>query len=266
MKKTSLAVILSGMAILPINAQDPMIVAHRGASQDAPENTLLAFRLAWKQGADAIEGDFHLSKDGVLVCIHDAKTNKLADRDLVVAESTLSELRVLDVGAGFGADFKGAMIPTIAEVLATVPPGKTIYVEIKCGPEAIPILMKELEQSGLPAQHVVVISFNEVVIRTLKVAAPGLKAYWLRSFKTDRFGKATPSLESVLHTLHESEADGLSSNVKIPEVYIHALKQAGFEWHVWTVNDSGTAKRMKALGARSITTDVPGRMRSSLAP
>ena len=76
-----------------------MIVAHRGASRDAPENTIPAFKLAWEQGADAIEGDFHLTKDGNIVCIHDGNTENVSNTNLVVRESTLAELRKLDVGA-----------------------------------------------------------------------------------------------------------------------------------------------------------------------
>ena len=70
-----------------------MIVAHRGASGEAPENTIPAFNLAWKQGADAIEGDFHLTKDGHVVCIHDANTKKVAGKNLVVKDTTLAELK-----------------------------------------------------------------------------------------------------------------------------------------------------------------------------
>jgi len=74
----------------------PLIVAHRGASHDAPENTIPAFQLAWQQKADAIEGDFYLTRDNEIVCIHDRTTKRYSDRDLVVAESTLEELRQLD--------------------------------------------------------------------------------------------------------------------------------------------------------------------------
>lgn len=82
-----------------------MIVAHRGASKEAPENTIPAFTLAWKQGADAVEGDFHLTADGYIVCIHDKDTKRVADRKLVVAESSLEDLRKLDV--------KETVIPTM---------------------------------------------------------------------------------------------------------------------------------------------------------
>ena len=103
---------------------DPLIVAHRGSSFEAPENTLPAFRLAWEQGADAIERDFLLTKDDQIVCIHDASTKRLSDKNLVVSKSTFEELRALDVGAWKHEKFKGTKIPTISEVFATIPKGK----------------------------------------------------------------------------------------------------------------------------------------------
>ncbi|MFM1902441.1 MAG: hypothetical protein RLZZ440_341, partial [Planctomycetota bacterium] len=83
---------------LPLAAQAQLITAHRGASYDAPENTLAAFRLAWEQGADAIEADFRLTSDGQIVCVHDADTERVAGVRHVVAETPLAELRALDAG------------------------------------------------------------------------------------------------------------------------------------------------------------------------
>lgn len=265
MIKATRSLVFSCMASFSLYANQPVVVAHRGASGDAPENTLPAFRLAWEQGADAIEGDFHLSKDGVIVCFHDARTKKRADEDLVVSESTVEALKALDVGAQFDARFKGTAIPTIAEAFATVPAGKSIYVEIKCGPEILPVLLKEIRNSELSEEQIVVISFHEEVIRQVKEMAPQFKAFWLCSFKKSKLGRLRPSLETVLQTLTGIRADGLSSNTKIPDAFIPAIADAGYEWHVWTVNDVATAQRMKALGARSITTDFPARIGNALA-
>lgn len=123
-------------------ARGQEIVAHRGASFDAPENTLSAFRLAWKLNADVIEGDFYLTKDEQIVCIHDKTTKRVAPKQtsLTIARSTLAELRALDVGSWKHPRFANERIPLLEEVLATVPEGKRIFVEIKCGPEIIPHL------------------------------------------------------------------------------------------------------------------------------
>jgi glycerophosphoryl diester phosphodiesterase len=247
-------------------ADDVMIVAHRGASKAAPENTLPAFKLAWKQGADAIEGDFHLTKDGHIVCIHDRNTKKVSGKNLVVRNVTLAELRKLDVGVRHGKAFKGTVIPTIAEVFATIPEQKTIYIEIKCGVEIIPTLLQEIEKSDLTRKQIVVISFDKKVIQALKTNAPRFKASWLSGFKKDKSGKISPSLETILTTLHEIKADGFSSTKNvIDEVLIKSIMEKGYEYHVWTVDDTKTARRFKQWGAKSITTNVPGYLKRTLA-
>ena len=141
-----------------------MVVAHRGASGEAPENTIPAFNLAWKQGADAIEGDFHLTKDGQVVCIHDANTKKVAGKNLVVKNTTLAELKKLDVGIKKGAAFEGTSIPTIGEVFETIPAKKKIYIEIKCGLEIISPLLREVSKSRLEKEQVVFICFDAKII------------------------------------------------------------------------------------------------------
>ena len=242
----------------------PLVVAHRGASQDAPENTLAAFKLAWEQGADAIEGDFLLTKDNKIVCIHDKSTERLAKRKLRVKESTLAQLQELDVGMGQGGKFAGTKIPTIAEVLATIPAGKKIFIEIKCGKEIIPTLLKEIKKSDLMDEQLAIICFNAEVIRLFKIKAPQHKTYWLSNFKRNKEGQLVPSLETVLRTLSSAKADGLDSHHGIPEHTARRIQEEGFEWHVWTVNDLKTAKRLKALGVESITTDVPGHLKKAL--
>src|SRR5438552_9814499 len=113
------------------------IIAHRGASHDAPENTLASVNLAWRQHADAVEIDVQFSKDGKLVVIHDNSTRRTGRVNKKVSEQTLSELRRLDVGRWRGRTWSGQRIPTLDEVLATVPHGKRLYVELKCGPDGL---------------------------------------------------------------------------------------------------------------------------------
>lgn len=236
----------------------PLIVAHRGASFDAPENTLPAFELAWKQGADAIEGDFRLTADGHIVCIHDKDTDKYADTNLVVAESTLEALRNLDVGAYRGNEFAGTIIPTLREVLQTVPENKKIYIEIKSGKEIVPSLVAEIISSGLKTEQIVVIAFDAEVIRAIKAIAPHYKACWLSGFELTSNQELQPSPQSVLRTLKDISADGFSSSNKfIQESYIRSILNNGYEYHVWTVDDPNEAELFRAWGALSITTNRP---------
>ena len=241
-----------------------MIVAHRGASYDAPENTLPAFTLAWEQGADAVEADFHLTKDGHIVCIHNGDTKSVAKENLVVCDSTLDELRKLDVGAQRGEAFKGTRIPTISEVFAVIPEQKKIFIEIKSDAQIIPVLLREIDKSGLKKEQVAFICFNGKIIQELKAQAPQYKAHLLCSFEKQVTGKITPSLETVLNTLKVIQSDGIDANSAMPESFIEPIIKQGYEWHVWTIDDLKTAKRMADLGVRSITTNRPGYLRAHL--
>ena len=244
---------------------DPVIVAHRGASRDAPENTIPAFKLAWEQSADAIEGDFHLTKDRQIVCIHDNDTKRVAGKKLIVKDSSLEQLRKLDVGAWRGKQWEYTRIPTISEVFATVPNGKKFYVEIKCGVEIIPKLLDEIRSSKLKIEQIVIISFNTKVLREVKKQAPQFKTLWLSGFEKKKSGKVTPSLETVLKTLKQIHADGFSSTYKtISESFVRRILKEGYEYHVWTVDDLKTARRFKKWGDKSITTNVPHYIKKNL--
>ena len=245
-------------------AKEPLVVAHRGASGDAPENTISAFKLAWERGADAIEGDFHLTADGHIVCIHDANTKKVSGKSLVVRQSSLKQLRELDVGTRHGKRFAKAVIPTLAEVLATVPAGKKIYIEIKSGASIIPYLFKEIDKSHLRPEQIVVISFHEQVIRGIEAKAPHFKTLWLVGFKKDDSKRLKPTMPAVLATLARIKTDGLSSSSGITETSIRNVRQRGYEYHVWTIDDPAAAQRFRKWGAQSITTNRPGRIRKHL--
>lgn len=263
MKTTIAAGIVLTMATIA-NA-GVLVVAHRGASEDAPENTLPAFRLAWEQGADAIEGDFYRTKDGQIVCIHDGDTQRVSGVKLAVQESTLEELRRLDVGAWKGPKWAGTRIPTLGEVLAIVPKGKRFYVEVKGSVEMVPQLLEELDRSGLTKEQIVVIAFKPEVIAAVKAGAPQYKAYWLSGFKKDDAGLITPTIEKILETLKKCKADGFSSSYDlIEEIVARKVIEAGYAYHVWTVDESAVAERFVRWGAQSVTTNAPGRIRQAL--
>ncbi|MFU8892669.1 MAG: glycerophosphodiester phosphodiesterase [Luteolibacter sp.] len=255
------------LLVITTSAASPLIIAHRGASHDAPENTLTAFNLAWQQGADGIEVDLQLTKDGHVVCIHDADTRKVANRRLVVRDSTLEELQSIDVGAHHGDAFHGERIPTLDQVLATVPPGKLVYLDIKAGAEIISPILATLDSSPITAGQIVFLSFDAGLLREIKKQAPQYKAHWLCRVRKGRlFSGFRPSLESVLQTLRESGADGLASrHSDISDDFIKAVIAAGFEHHVWTVNDPRQAARFQKLGTQAIITSNPGSLRESFA-
>jgi len=245
----------------------PLIVAHRGASHDAPENTLAAFRLGWEQGADAIEGDFHLTRDGHAVCCHDHSTQRTAGVARVIAECTLAELRALDFGAFKGPAWRGERIPVAAEVLATVPAGRRIYIELKCGAEILEPMGAAIRASGLASEQIVLIAFNDKVLAEAKRRRIGFKTAWLVGYAEDQAaGQLKPDLEQVIETLAAIRADGLDSHAhpRLDRMFVAAIRDAGYEFHVWTVDDVATAVRFLDFGVNSITTNRPGWIRQQL--
>lgn len=251
----------------PLQAQ--LIVAHRGASHDAPENTVAAFNLAWEQNADAVEGDFYLTRDGKIACIHDKTTKKTAGKEIKVADATLAELQKLEYGAWKHAKYKGEPLPTLDDALKTVPAGKKIFIEIKCGPEIVPALKAALKKSSLKPEQTIVIAFDEEVIAAVKQTIPGIKAFWLTSFKLDaQTGKWTPSVGSILGTLKKIKADGLDCKAEpkvVTKAFVKKIRAAGMELHCWTINDAKLARKFQKLGFDSITTDRPAFLRKALA-
>jgi glycerophosphoryl diester phosphodiesterase len=242
----------------------PLVVAHRGASHDAPENTLPAFNLAWSQGADAIEGDFHLSSDGKILCIHDRNTKRVTGKQLVVKKTPLADLQSLDVGVWKGEKWKGTTASSLSDVLACVPKGKRIFLEVKCGPEIVPTMLKDIKASGLADEQVTIIAFDTKVIEHFKKQNPAYQVYWLTSFKNQ--GSLNPGTDTILKTLKRINADGVSTKAdpRITSDFIRTVKQAGYSYHVWTINEPTDAKHFEKLGVDSITTNRPAYIRSAL--
>ena len=239
----------------------PLIIAHRGASARAPENTLAAFQLAWECDADGIEGDFRLTRDGHIVCLHDATTKRTGDVDLRVAESTLEELRRVDVGRWKGEAWRGEHIATLEEVLAILPENKQFFLEVKCGPEIITPLKSILEKFPDVVGRMSVIAFDPRVIRAMRTELPKIQANWLAKFNFDNSNRQwSPSVKEVVEVLAELETDGvgLQANLTaIDEAFVAPLDERGAALHVWTVDDVASAERFASLGFQSITTNRP---------
>ena len=253
-----------------LDAKAQLIIAHRGASHDAPENTLAAFKLAWEQNADGIEGDVYLTKDGKIVCFHDKTTKRTAGGvDLSVADSTLEKLRKLDVGSWKDPKYAGEKAPTLDEVLALVRPGKLFYIEVKCGPEILPALEESLGRSKVAPEQLRIISFNADVIAQAKLRMPKIKGMWISGYKQDKAtGQWRPDRATILKTLKETKADGFNSNANFEMFtpkFVEELRGMGLEVGAWTVDKAPDARKLKEMGVTAITTNRPAFIRQSLA-
>jgi glycerophosphoryl diester phosphodiesterase len=236
----ALAAVLIGCAV----PQEVEIVAHRGASQDAPENSLEAFRLGWEQ-ADANELDVRLSRDGRLVVIHDASTKRTTGVDKPVVEQTAQELKALGV-------------PALEEVVAGVPDGRRLFIEIKCGPEALEPLAGIL--AGRAPARFAIIGFGYETMAQAKRMFPTIPIYWLVS------SKDAPSLDVLIVRAKEAGLDGLDLHHGFPidAGFVERVRAAGLKLYTWTVNDAEAARRQAAAGVDGITTDRPGSLRREL--
>lgn len=261
---------MSAMGV-PMDVQgEPAIIAHRGASSDAPENTLASFREAWNQKADGIELDIRLTKDGRIVVIHDESAKRTAGAELVVKDHPLDALRKLDAGVWKGDKWKNEPIPTLEEVWGVLPAGKMVYIEIKCGPEVLPELARVISKSGKGVEQLRIIAFDFETLVKSRVLMPDLKTLWLVGGTKNKItGKTVyPDLAEVSAKAAAAGMAGLDLNLGFPldAAAVAAIKEKGLTVAVWTVNDPAAAKRFAAAGVDAINTDLPARIRGALNP
>lgn len=249
----------------------PLIAAHRGVPSEMPENTLASFRKAIEQDADAIETDLWMTADGKIVLIHDGNTKRTCgEPGLKVSETNFETLRSLDAGTWKGEQFTGEKLPALKELLEIVPPGKKVFLEIKCGPEIVPEFVREVRASALKAEQVVMITFHDEVIPVVKAAMPELECYLLYEFKKDEQGRFTQTADELVARAKALGADGLDLGMNAksiaaitPELVAKA-KAAGLSFHAWTIDDVNIARQAIELGAASITTNRAGKLRAEL--
>lgn len=242
------------------------IIAHRGASYEAPENTLSAIRLAWKQKADAVEIDVHCSRDGKLVAIHDPTLRKLARCPGNVCDKTLAELQDLDVGSWKHKRWRAERMPSIDEVLRTVPAGKRLFVEMKCGVEGLLDLGGALRRTRTAAKSVALIGFSLATMMEAKRLLPKLEISWIVERKRDwRTGRWTPAAEFLIERTRQAGLDGLDMGARgLHTKFVKEVKAAGLKCYAWTVDAPAIARRLDAAGIDGITTNRPGWLRAQL--
>lgn len=243
------------------------LVAHRGESFDAPENTLAAIELAWKLGADAVEIDCHLTADGKLIVCHDSTTERTAGTKLVIRQCTAERLRQLDVGRWKGEKWAGQRMPLVEEALATVPPGKRMLIEMKCGVEGVPALEAALRASGRQPRQYMVVSFHRDVIAEVARRLPEHRTLLISDLKKDRqTGEWSPTVEQLIADAQRIGATGISVAAREPvnREFVRKAREAKLEFHVWTIDDPALARRMVEYGVDGITTNRAAWMRKQL--
>lgn len=241
------------------------IIAHRGASAEAPENTIEAFRLGREQGCDAIELDVRLSRDGVAVVIHDPTLMRTTGRPGAVAGLTFGELQSADAGAGFIAPdgsrpfaSRGLRIPALAQVLEEFP-DVPLLIEIKT-PAAQHAVARDLERANATARCTVA-SFIPGALDILRrdpfVVGADRRDVLLLYART-RFGLHASPPRCRFYAVPWRWKNRIE--VPLPR-FISEARRYDRPVHVWTVDDREIADQLWKRGANGIITNRPGRMR-----
>ncbi|HSI69197.1 MAG TPA: glycerophosphodiester phosphodiesterase family protein [Gillisia sp.] len=241
---------------MPVNAQD--IIAHRGASYLAPENTIASVNRGFEL-AGAVEIDIHLTKDNKIVVIHDHTTTRTAPGSNFTINNTISDsLRTLDVGSWKNPTYKGEQIPFLEEVFKVVPNDKTLVIEVKGDTSILPYLKDAVEKSDKKDQFML-ISFNKDAVIQWKEIMPQMPVLWLlHSF--DQY-----PLREAIRIAKENNLDGLNVfHQLVTPQFMQTMKGAKLKVYAYTVNKKEIALKLQALKVDGITTDRPQYLQKTL--
>ncbi|CAM4387842.1 glycerophosphodiester phosphodiesterase [Corallococcus exiguus] len=236
-----------------------LLLAHRGASADAPENTLEAFAEAVRQGADGVELDAMVCGSGEVVVCHDERLDRLAGQPWEVRSTPWWKLSRADVGTPLG--FAPARIPLLEEVLDALPEHFLVNIELKCDrfddgglAAGVARLLRERDLAG----RVVVSSFNPLCLFRLAAVAPTLRRGFLidpdKPWALQAYALSPLVSSHSVHPFHEACT---------PE-RVAAWNDAGLRVAAWTVDDPQRARELRDLGVSYLITNRPGRVREAL--
>jgi len=227
----------------------PLVIAHRGASAEKPENTLAAFARALELGVDAIELDVHVTRDGVPVVFHDDSLRRLTGQSGRVAAKTWRELAPLRVRVR-------EPIPRLSDVLRLTRTREIVQVEIKRGVPVAPVI--RAIRTARAAAWVIVASFDPVVLRRARRVAPAIPRMLISA------GRSSPA--TLVRQLTACAAKGLSVSHEAlrSAASVRYFQARGFAVWSWTVNDPARMRRLARWGIDGILSDNPALLRRTI--
>jgi glycerophosphoryl diester phosphodiesterase len=237
---------MSGWFSSPVS----LIIAHRGASHDAPENTITAFALAAEQGADGIELDVQLSADGIPVIMHDSTVDRTTNGRGAVSKLSIEQLQTLDAG-------DGRPVLTLDQLFEIFGPTLLYNIELKCGfwpDSSLAAAVAERIEGHQLEDRVLVSSFNLIAVQQARrTLSPRTPVAHLRMSK----------ISSFKHQLIKAEADNPHHSL-VDDRYMNWAARQNLRVNVWTVDDPVEAQRLTEIGVNSIITNKPGFIRSKI--
>lgn len=249
------ALVMGGWLIRQARVTDNvLVIAHRGAAGEAPENTLASIRRAIEDGTDSVEIDVQETADGEVVVIHDSDFMKLAKVDLKVWDGTLAQVLGIDVGSWFSPTFAAERVPTLRDVLEAARGRSDVVIELKYYGHNVRLeeRVAEIVESTGMADNIVVMSLSYDGIRKMSSLRPN----WTTGLLVAK----------RIGNLNQLDVDFLAVNVGIATPrFIRSTHRAGKKVYVWTVNDPMTMSSLMSLGVDGIITDEPALARQVLA-
>lgn len=232
------------------------VIAHRGSSGTAPENTLVAIRRAIDVGADMVEVDVTVTADGHVILLHDETLDRTTDGEGVPTAQTLEAIRQLDAGSWFASDYAGERIPTLAEALCTVKDRILINIEIKSEAVEHGVVPKvaELVIGHGMVDQVVVSSFSPEALSRMKTTAPEIVTASL-------FNKEIHTGRDPLEIIQEVGSRGFNiSGKRLTQEMVDRCHDHEIPVAVYTVNEPAELRRLAAMGVDAVFTDLPDLM------
>jgi glycerophosphoryl diester phosphodiesterase len=237
-----------------VSLQKPKVIGHRGAAGDAPENTLASFQLALEQGADGIELDIHLTKDGEIVVCHDPTIDRTTNGSGYIVEMQVAEIKRFDAGGWFSQQYAGESIPTLAEVFDQVPDNIMINIEIKYSYKGqLETRLIDFLRKRNRFENVVISSFDHKCMQRIK--------------KTERMAKI-----GLLYVANLIDHAGYANQLGVDVYSIHPhyqliekddvlkAKAAGLKVYPFTINSDEDFRKMLDYGVSGIITDFPAKL------
>jgi glycerophosphoryl diester phosphodiesterase len=242
-----------------MDAYKPIILAHRGFSAKAPENTMTAFEAAKTAGADGIELDVQLSKDGKLVVIHDEHVERTTNGSGWVQDLTYEQLKKFDAGSWFGPSFQGERIPLLTDVLEWAYSNRMLVnIEFKNGRVLYPEIEKKTIQAVLDLKmldQVLISSFNHYSLRLVKRLDPRFRIGLLYQ----------DGLVQPWHYAKQMQAIAIHPHfIQVISELVHGCHSNQIMVNTWTVNEMEDIRRMVDRKVDTIITNYPDRVRQVL--
>ncbi len=242
------------------------LIAHRGASHEAPENTFHAIQLAWQEKADGVEVDVRTSRDGRALLMHDealVRTTGLAGR---VADQTWDILRAADAGSWKGPRWRHCSIPLLRDILRVVPNGRHIYLELKGGEETISALAADFAVAHPDPNRVRFLGFDYRLLREVRQRLPAYQIFW--NVEPEGHAQAPRQWEvaALMDRVVREGFHGLSLGWcrKLDATFIQTVREHNLGLVAWTVDDEKVAQRLADDGLPELITNRPAYLRSKL--